>query len=86
MTEKKPQCTTCKHYMANSSCGPCADKGSQMIENIAKELGVDAQQSEEDELYALKSSCKILSRYPEDFDVVEPFNCKYYMSASLGFR
>ncbi len=86
MTENKPQCTKCKHYMANSSCGPCADQGSQMIESIEKELGVDAQQSEEDELFALKSSCKILSRYPEDFNVVNPFNCKYYMSASLSFR
>jgi hypothetical protein len=56
-----------------------------MIENIAKELGVDAQQTEEDELKALKLSCKILSRYPEDFEVVNPFNCKYFISAHFGF-
>ena len=86
MTEKKPQCNSCKHSMENSSCGPCADQGSQMIENIAKELGVGAQLTEEDELKALKLSCKILSRYPEDFEAVDPFNCRYYMSAHLGFR
>lgn len=86
MSEKKPQCISCKHYIENSSCGPCADQGSQMIENIAKELGVETQQTEEDELNALKLSCKILSRYPEDFEVVDPFNCKYYMSAHFGFR
>ncbi len=86
MTENIPQCPKCKHYMANSSCGPCVDKGTDMIESIAKELGVDAQQSEEDEILALKSSCKILSRYPEDFNVVNPCECKYYMSAAYGFR
>ena len=86
MTENKPQCSSCKHYMANSSCGPCADQGSDTIESIAQELGVDAQQSEEDEIFVLKSSCKILSRYPEDFNVVNPYDCKYYMSASLSFR
>ncbi len=86
MTEKKPQCTSCKHSMENSPCGPCADQGSQMIGTIAKELGVDAQLTEEDEMKALKLSCKILSRYPEDFEAVDPFNCKYYMSAFLSFR
>ncbi len=72
--------------MENSPCGPCADQGSQMIGTIAKELGVDAQLTEEDEMKALKLSCKILSRYPEDFEAVDPFNCKYYMSAFLSFR
>jgi len=86
MTENKPQCPSCKHYIANSSCGPCADQGPQVIESIAKELGVEARQSKEDEIFALKSSCKILSRYPEDFNVVNPFDCKYYMSALLSFR
>ena len=86
MTKNKPQCISCKHSMENSSCGPCADQGSQMIENIAKELGVDAHITEEDELKALKLSCKILSRYPEDFEVVNPFKCKYYMSAHFSFR
>ena len=86
MSEKKPQCTSCKHSMENSSCGPCVDQGSQIIENITNELGIDAQVTEEDELKALKLSCKILSRYPEDFEVVNPYNCKYYMSAHFGFR
>ena len=86
MTENKPQCTSCKHNIGNSSCGPCVDKGSDMIENIDQELGIGAYQSKEDELFALKSSCKILSRYPEDFNVVNPYECKYYMSASLSFR
>jgi len=36
--------------MENSSCGPCSDQGSQMIENIAKELGVDTQITIKDEL------------------------------------
>ena len=86
MTEKKPQCTSCKHSMGNSSCGPCADQGSQMIEKISKELGINAQLTEEDELKAFKLSCKILSRYPEDFEIVNPFKCKYYMSAHFSFR
>ena len=86
MMQRKPQCPICKHNAKTSSCGPCVDKGSEMIENITKELGVEPVSTEEDEIKTLKLSCKILMRYPEDFEVVDPFNCKYYMSSFLSFR
>ena len=89
MTQKKPLplCTKCKHSIKNSSCGPCSDdKGTEMIENIAKELGIEPQYSEKDDLKALKLSCKILNRYPEDYESVDPYECKYFMSSFMSFR
>jgi len=85
MVQKKPMCLSCKHSIQNSSCGPCSDKESSVLENIAQELGVELIESEEDQVNLLKLSCKILSRYPEDADVVNPIDCKYYLSAALRF-
>ena len=81
--EKKLQCTTCRHNIKTTSCGSCADKGSQMVENIAKELGVEVNSSEED---TFRQNCKIVMQYPEDYDAVDPYKCKYYMSSFYSFR
>ena len=78
MSEKKPQCNTCKHNIADTSCGSCTSKGSEMVENIAKELGVELSESENDPT-TMKNKCKIIMRYPEEFDLVDPFNCKFYL-------
>jgi len=85
MVQKKPMCLSCKHSIQNSSCGPCSDKESNVLEKIAQELGVELIESKEDHINSLKLSCKILSRYPEDDEVVNPIDCKYYLPAALRF-
>ena len=84
--EKKPQCTTCKHNINTTSCSPCATKGSQMVENIGKELGVELNNTEEDEFHYFKQNCKIIMRYPEDYDKVNPFECQFYMPSFFSYR
>ena len=85
MVQVKPMCFSCKHSIQNNSCGPCSDKESNVLENITQELGVKFIETEEDQLNSLKLSCKILSRYPEDTEVVNPIDCKYYLPAALRF-
>ena len=85
MVQVKPMCLSCKHNFQNSSCGPCSDKESKVLEDIAQELRVELVETEEDQINSLKVSCKILSRYPEDSEVVNPIDCKYYLPAALRF-
>ena len=86
MLEKKPQCLTCKHNAKITSCGPCADKNAEILEGISEVTGVNVQNTADDDIRGLKLTCKILLRYPEDFDIVDPFNCKYYMSSFFSFQ
>lgn len=86
MSEKKPQCLTCKHNARVTSCGPCADKGAMILEGISEATGVDVKSTADDDVHGLKLGCKILIRYPEDFDIVDPYNCRYYMSSFFSFR
>lgn len=83
--ESKQQCDTCKHNAQISSCGPCIDKGSQMISKIAIDLGAEIS-NPEDTTNKYKYSCKIIMKYPEDFNEIDPYNCKYYLNSCLGFR
>lgn len=85
MEQKKPKCLSCKHNLQNSSCGPCSDKETQVLENIEKELGVEIFETEQEQVNLLKLSCKIISKYPEDSESINPFDCKYHLSASLRF-
>ena len=85
MVQVKPMCLSCKHSIQNSSCGPCSDKESNILENIAQELGVNLLETEEEQLNSLKLSCKIISRYPEDRESINPFNCKYHLPSALRF-
>ena len=82
--ENKPQCTTCKHNAQISSCGPCIEQGSQMINKIAIDLGVEITHPE-DIINKYKYSCKIIMNYPEDFNELDPYNCKYYLPSCLSF-
>ena len=84
MSEKRPLCHKCRHNMSNSS-GSCATAGRKMVEKIAKELDIDEMKLENDPLDFYKQTCKILMNYPEDYDKVDPFNCKYFMSSALKF-
>ena len=84
MSEKKPQCLTCRHNLNVSSCSPCANKGSKIFEQISLELGEELRYTEDD-VDNLKYSCKILMNSSEDFDIINPYNCKYYLSSALKF-
>ena len=84
MNEKKLQCLTCRHNLKMRSCGPCANKGSKIIEEITSVLEDDFQSSAE-KIYELKYSCKILMNSNDDFEKIDPYNCKYYLSSALRF-
>ena len=85
MPEKKPQCLNCGHNMKLSSCAPCTDKGAQIIKNIALDFEMDLSSTEEEKINTLKQSCKILMNNHEDFNLVDPYNCKYYLSSAFKF-
>ena len=85
MELKKPMCLSCKHSIQNSSCGPCSDKGSQVLENIGNELGIEIVETEQEQVNSLKLSCKIINRYPEDNESINPFDCKYHLPSALRF-
>ena len=78
---KKPKCITCKHSTKSNSCGPCSTKNTKLLDNISNTLGVEIPESEK--INELKHSCKILLKYPEDFDTINPYKCKYYMPSYL---
>ncbi|MHA1147840.1 MAG: hypothetical protein ACTSR8_06305 [Promethearchaeota archaeon] len=84
MASKKPQCFTCKHNIADTSCGSCTSKGTEMVENIAKELGINISENQ-NELSTIKYNCKVIMRYPEEFESVDPFNCKFYLPSYFRF-
>ena len=73
--EKIVQCNSCKHNLKTSSC---ADKDNQLISNIFNNLGIRNIESEEKN-NQINHTCKILLRYPEDFKLINPYKCKYYM-------
>ncbi|MFX1238891.1 MAG: hypothetical protein ACFFAS_07620 [Promethearchaeota archaeon] len=85
MSDKKAQCPNCKHYAKTSSCGPCVEQGANTIKNIDLSLGTEISNPEE-ETNAYKYSCKIIMRYPEDFNELDPCNCEYYLPSFFGFR
>lgn len=84
-TEKKAKCLTCRHNITIASCGSCVTKGADMVDNIAKELGVELKNKEDDDVATLKQTCKIVIQYPEEYDAVDPYNCKYYMHSAFRF-
>ncbi len=82
--EKKALCPKCRHNVSNSG-GACATTGLKMIENIAEALEIDDLTLDNAPIDLLKQTCKVLKQNPEDYDTIDPFNCKYYMSAALKF-
>ncbi len=74
---KKPKCFTCKHSIKSNSSGPCSNKSTKILDDLSDFLGVEISESEK--INELKHSCKILLKYPEDFDLFNPYRCKYYM-------
>jgi len=85
MINKRILCLTCKHNLRNNSCGPCVNREPILIDNKTFNLGMDLINSEDENISFLKSSCKILMKYPEDYDAIDLYNCKYYLSSSLNF-
>ena len=84
MSEKKPLCTKCRHNMSNAG-GSCATAGIKMVEKIAEGLNIDDLKLENDPVDFLKQTCKVLMKNPEDYDTIDPYNCRYYMSSAFRF-
>ena len=74
------QCTSCKHNIQLGSCGGCATTAV----NSLKKLSLSLEDSP-DEIELHKYSCKIVSHNPDDFKIVNPLNCKYYLPNYLRF-
>jgi len=83
---EKPQCPSCKHNIKTTSCGSCVSKGSELVENIMKELELDIENpASEDPYSSYKNMCQIIMRYPEEYESVNPIKCKFYISSALRF-
>ena len=52
---------------------------------IAEELGLEPDTSEETIINDLKNSCKIILKNPEDYNEVNPYECKFYLSSAFRF-
>ena len=80
----EPQCLKCSHYIKNTSCGSCADEGAELVKNIFNASGNPADKLfESEDLNLLKYSCKVVMNSPEDFNVVDPLGCRYYLPSAL---
>lgn len=75
--EKKPQCPTCRHYLALSSCGACANR---KVEALKSNTAINL-----DDLDEMKLKCKVIVNDPEEYDKIDPFNCRYYMNKEVRF-
>lgn len=96
---KKILCESCQHYMKNSSCGACVDMGMKKTEQLINDFKnsdddvANAGQTEETidinfgltEIDRYKYACKVVANDPADFEVVNPYNCKYYFSNAIKF-
>jgi len=78
MSQNELQCFTCAHFIKNSSCGACIENSKKKIQNIDNLLNEDSEGSQKND-YVLKSSCKIVQKYPKESDNLNPSKCKYYM-------
>lgn len=74
---KKIQCTRCRHYLAASSCGACANKKIESLKSNTT-FGLS-------DLDGIKMKCKVIMNDMEEFDKIDPFNCKYFLSKEVRF-
>lgn len=86
MSEKKAQCLSCRHNVKNNSCGACVDKGKILIGEIVGTADVEPNDDMPKEINELKYQCKVLTRYPEEFQEINVFHCKYYLPSAFCFR
>jgi hypothetical protein len=85
MNEIQPECIKCKHNLKSSSCGPFASKEDELLNTLSDELGIDLNDSKKNEEDELKSKCKILLNYPEEYEEIDPYDCKFFMPSALRF-
>jgi hypothetical protein len=78
MSQEVIQCFSCSHYIKNSSCGACSDTSENLIQSITDTLENEITESQKDEI-KVKYSCKIIQKYPDEFEKVNPLKCKYYL-------
>jgi NAD(P)H-nitrite reductase large subunit len=83
--KKQPQCYNCKHYIKNSSCGSCVSQATKQLQSILQENPNENKHQENNWIDTFKYSCRVVVNDPNDFEVVNPFNCKYFFSNSLKF-
>lgn len=80
----EPQCLKCSHYLKNTSCGSCIDEGAELVKNIMNPNGNSSDKLfEMEDLNFLKYSCKVVMNSPEDFNVVDPLKCRYFLPSVL---
>ena len=63
-----------RYNVANNSCGSCIESNKQILSNLT--------QSREE---SYKYSCKIIMKNPEEFEKIDPHECKYFLNKALGF-
>ncbi|MFO8018019.1 MAG: hypothetical protein R6U96_05245 [Promethearchaeia archaeon] len=76
MSKKNQQvlCKKCKHNLENQSCGSCVRSTKRVVGN----LSLNKEES-------YKNSCKVLMNNPDEFEEIDPCECKYFLHKALGF-
>lgn len=79
MSQNDLKCFTCSHYMKNSSCGPCGENVEEIMQNVANSINDDLEEHQVPHKEIIKYSCKIVQKYPKEYENLNPSKCKYYM-------
>jgi hypothetical protein len=60
------------------------DAGAELVQNIMNPSDFqDNKILEPEEMNLWKYSCKVVINNPEDFDIVNPMKCRYYLPSAL---
>lgn len=87
-----PLCLKCKHYIKNSCGANCGsthgvDKLKKLINSETIEFDINTKKNTDQiiglDLDSYKHACQVVMNCPSDFDVVDPFKCKYFFPNSL---
>ena len=90
--KKKIMCSKCAHNLKLNSCGSCSATAIKMVHNIQESIqeddptkGNSGPSHERPLIEEHKYSCKIVANDPEEFNSVDPEDCKYFMNKALNF-
>lgn len=73
--------------MKNSSCGACISQGIKQIEEVLNKNTNEYESLNNSlDIDSFKYSCEIVVNDPNDFNVVDPMNCKYFFLNTIKFR
>ena len=79
----EPQCLKCCHNIKNTACGSCGDE--ELINKNVINASVKSADKllKTEDLEFFKYSCKVVMNSPEDFNVVDPLKCRYFLPSVL---